>query len=76
MFRFMYFRLPLFFPLSAIALEVDQSHCVQEITLKIRYFDTELSKSLKKVDSIFLLNPVPFNGQSYHKQKGPGTKDH
>ena len=23
----------------------------------------------------FLSNPVPFNGQSYQKQKGPGTSD-
>ena len=23
----------------------------------------------------FLLNPFPFNGQSYQKQKGPGTSD-
>ena len=31
------------------------------------------SESLKKLSSFFLLNPVPFNGQSYLKQKGPGT---
>ena len=24
----------------------------------------------------FLLNPVPFNGQSYKKQIGPGNRDH
>ena len=42
---------------------------MQEILLKIRYFERELSKSLKKVNSIF------FNGQSYLKQKGPGTSD-
>ena len=23
----------------------------------------------------FLSNPVPFNGQNYQKQKGPGTSD-
>ena len=23
----------------------------------------------------FLLNPIPFNGQSYQKQKEPGTSD-
>ena len=34
-----------------------------------------LSKSLKKVNFIFALNPVSFNGQSYQKQKGPGTSD-
>ena len=30
--------------------------------------------SLKKVNSSFLLNPVPFNGQDYEK-KGPRTWD-
>ena len=34
-----------------------------------------LSKSLKKVNFIFALNPVSFNGQSYQKQKGTGTSD-
>ena len=48
---------------------------MQEILLKIRYFEKGLSKSLKKVNFIFLSNPVPFNGQSYLKQKGPGTSD-
>ena len=24
----------------------------------------------------FISNPVPFNGQSYQKQKGSGTSDH
>ena len=28
---------------------------------------------LKKLTLFFLLNPVPFDGQSYQKQKGPGT---
>ena len=32
-------------------------------------------KALKKLISFFLLNPAPFNGQSYLKQKGPGTRD-
>ena len=45
---------------------------MQEVLLKIRYFERGLSKTLKK---LFLLNPVPFNGQSYQKQKGPGTSD-
>ena len=48
---------------------------MQEILLKIRYFDRGLSKSLKKLILFFLLNPVPFNGQSYQKQKGPGTSN-
>ena len=48
---------------------------MQEIILKIRYFERGLSKSLKKVNFIFFSNPVPFNGQSYLKQKGPGTSE-
>ena len=43
--------------------------------LKIRYFEGGLSKILTKVNFIFLLNPVPFNEQSYKKQLGPGTSD-
>ena len=48
---------------------------MEEIHLKIRYYERGLSKSLKKVNFIFLLNPVAFNGQSYQKQKRPGTSD-
>ena len=47
---------------------------MQEILLKIRYFYRGLSKSLKKVN-FFLSDPVPFNGQNYQKQKGPGISD-
>ena len=47
---------------------------MQEILLKIRYFDRGLSKTFKKVKFFFLSNPVPFYGQSY-KKKGPGTSD-
>ena len=35
----------------------------------------DYQKALKKLISFFLLNPVPFNGQSYLKQKGSGTSD-
>ena len=48
---------------------------MQEIILKARYFERGLSKSLKKVTSFLLPNPVPFNGQNYQKQKGPGTNE-
>ena len=48
---------------------------MEEILLKIRYFERGLSKSLKKVNFIFPLNPVPFNGQSYQKQKESETGD-
>ena len=46
---------------------------MQEILLKIRYFDRGLLKSLKKVNFIFSFEPSPFNGQSYQEQKGSGT---
>ena len=32
-------------------------------------------KALKKLTLLFLSNPVPFNGQRYQKQKGPGSSD-
>ena len=32
-------------------------------------------KALKKSTLVVLLNPVPFNGQSYQKQKGSGTSN-
>ena len=48
---------------------------MQEIILKIRYFERELSKSLKKVNFLFFSNPVHFNHQNYKKQKGPGSSD-
>ena len=48
---------------------------MQEIILKVRYFKIGLSKSLKTLTLFFLLNPVPFSGKNYRKQKGPGTSD-
>ena len=48
---------------------------MQEILLKVRYFERGLSKNLKKSTLFFLLNPVPFNAQNYQKKKGPGTSD-
>ena len=48
---------------------------MQEIILKVRYFERGLSKSIKKVASFVLSNPVSFSRQNYQKQKGPGTSD-
>ena len=45
------------------------SHYMQEI-FKIRYLVMGLSKTFLKVNLLFLSNAVPFNGQSYQKQKG------
>ena len=35
----------------------------------------DCQKALKKLTLFSLSNPVPFNGKSYQKQKGPGTSD-
>ena len=35
----------------------------------------DYQKALKKLALFFLSNPVPFNGQNYQKQNGPGTRD-
>ena len=35
----------------------------------------DYQKAFKKSIFFFLPNPVPFNGQRYQKQKGPGTSD-
>ena len=48
---------------------------MQEIILRIKYFERGLSKIFKKLTLFFLSNPVPFNEQSYKKQKGLGTSD-
>ena len=48
---------------------------MQEILFKKKYFERRLLKSLKKVNFTFFLNPAPFNGQSYQKQRGPRTCD-
>ena len=50
---------------------------MQDILLRIRYFERRLSKSLKKVNFFFKnsFGLVPFDGQSYQKQKGSGTSE-
>ena len=48
---------------------------MEEIHLKIRYYERGSSKSLKKVNFIFSFEPSPFNGKSYQKHKRPGTSD-
>ena len=35
----------------------------------------DYQKSFKKLTLFYLSNTVPFNRQSYQKQKGPGTSD-
>ena len=37
-----------------------KSHCMQEILLKIRYFDRRLSKTLKNVNFNFSFEHSPF----------------
>ena len=48
---------------------------MQEVLLKVRYFERGLSKALRKLTLFFPSNPVPFNRQNYQKQKGSGTSD-
>ena len=48
---------------------------MQEILLKMRYFERDYQKALTTLTLFFLLKPVPLNGQSYQKQKGPGTTE-
>ena len=48
---------------------------MQEIIFKIRYYERGVPKSLKNLTLFFLLNSVPFNGESYQKQKGSGNSD-
>ena len=43
--------------------------------MKIRYVERGLSKSLKKLTSFFLSNPVPFYRQN-NKKQGLGSSDH
>ena len=43
---------------------------MQEIILKIRYFDKGLSIALKQLTLFFLSNTVPFNELNYQKQQG------
>ena len=43
-----------------ILLKTQNSHCMQEIYFKIRYFELGLSKSLKKVNFIFSFKPSLF----------------
>ena len=46
---------------------------MQEILLKVSILKEDYQKLLKKSNLFFLPNPLPFNGQSYQKQKGRGT---
>ena len=46
-----------------------------QVLLKIIYFVTGLSKSIKKVNFIFSFEPSPFYWAKLSKQKGLGTSD-
>ena len=48
---------------------------MQEIVLKIRYFERGLRKSLKKFTLFFLSNSILLNKQNYEKQKGSKASD-
>ena len=42
---------------------------------RINILKEDYRKALKKLTLFFLSNPVPFNEQSYKKQRRPGTSD-
>ena len=46
------------------------SHCIQEILLKVRYFERGSSKSLKKGNFVFSFKPSPFQQTKLSKTKG------
>ena len=50
-------------------------HTRNSFKSKIYILKEDDQKALKKFTLFFLSNPVPFNGQGYQKQKGPGTSD-
>ena len=43
--------------------------------MKEDYLKEDYQKAFKKVNFFFLSNKVPFNRQSYQKQKGSGNSD-
>ena len=45
----------------------------KKLFYKLDILKEDYQKAFKKLTLFFILNPVPFKGQSYHKQKGPGT---
>ena len=49
-------------------------HAINSFENKI-FLKEDYQKPLKNSTLFFLPNPVPFNVQSYQKQKGPGTND-
>ena len=48
---------------------------MQEVVQEISILKEDYQETLKKLTLFFLPNPVPFNEQSYQKQRGPGTSD-
>ena len=47
----------------------------RKVFLKKDVLKVDYQKTSRKLTLYFLLNAVPFNGQDYKKQKGPGTSD-
>ena len=52
-------------PFSILVNNPKNSHYIEDILLKVRYFERELTKSLKKLTLFLLSNPVPLNRQNY-----------
>ena len=47
----------------------------KKLFLKQDILKEDYQKALKKLNLFFLSNPVPFNGQTYQKQKGSEASD-
>ena len=58
-----------------ILVITQNSYCMQENVLKIRYIQKGLSKNLKKVKLFFFSKPIPFDEQDHEKHKEPETSD-
>ena len=62
-------------PLFYFGKQPKKAISCKKFFLRIRYFERDYQKPVKRLTLFFLLNPLPVNGQSYKKQKRLGTSD-
>ena len=55
---------------NPLSILVNDSHWMQKILLKIRYFERGLSKTLKKLTLFFILNPAPLMNKITKDKRG------
>ena len=60
-------------PLLILVNNPKQPLCARNFFKSKIFWKRTIKNPLKKSTLFFLPNPVPFNGESYPKQKGPGT---